>query len=241
VCDADDLWEPDKLARQRALLRADREVDVAFGAVRVFGALEGRWPPADDSPPAGPLDPATFPGFLYRLNAIVPSATLVRRELFERIGPFAADVASEDYDFWLRALKAGALFAYDPAFLARYRRHELQLTQSRLWMHEAILEAHANHAGWIGDRRLVHTMLAADHLAIGRLLVDDGRAREARSAFLQALRHARGLSVPSAARASAWVAVLTLPAHARGRAGQGLVSLKRAAESVRGERRAALP
>jgi GT2 family glycosyltransferase len=44
---------------------------------------------------------------------------VVRRELWERVGGFRTDLRySEDYDFWLRALAAGASHRYLPERLA---------------------------------------------------------------------------------------------------------------------------
>jgi glycosyltransferase involved in cell wall biosynthesis len=44
-----------------------------------------------------------------------------RRELFERIGGFRPRFYNEDYDFWLRAMIAGARHIYQPVPLALYR------------------------------------------------------------------------------------------------------------------------
>jgi glycosyltransferase involved in cell wall biosynthesis len=44
-----------------------------------------------------------------------------RRELFARVGGFRTEYYNEDYDFWLRAMIAGAKHIYTPRPLALYR------------------------------------------------------------------------------------------------------------------------
>ncbi len=44
-----------------------------------------------------------------------------RREWFDRIGGFRTEYYNEDYDFWLRAMIAGARHIYQPVPLALYR------------------------------------------------------------------------------------------------------------------------
>ena len=53
-CDADDIWEPDKLSRQVRALVDHPEIDVAFSGARNFGLAEDEWVHA---PGEGLLDP----------------------------------------------------------------------------------------------------------------------------------------------------------------------------------------
>jgi len=69
--DADDIWMPDKLECQLALLAADPDLDVVYGLARQ------RWVRQGDMGQAGSAVPAYLPG-----------AMLIRRPAFDRVGPF---------------------------------------------------------------------------------------------------------------------------------------------------------
>lgn len=59
-----------------------------------------------------------------------------RREWFDRLGGFRADYYNEDYDFWLRALIAGAKHVYNPEPLALYRVTPGQKTEDGVRMRQ---------------------------------------------------------------------------------------------------------
>ena len=218
-CDADDIWVPEKLERQLDALGRHPDIDIAFGGARFFGLIEG---PRAPYPGAGMLDQAQLARRLYRANSICASSTLVRRTMFERLGPFAEDLAAEDYDYWLRALGVGARFFYDPEVLVHFRQHHQNVSSDKLAMHRAELLVHRRHAALLKRPALTRRALARDHRHIGRELSDQDRADEARSAFLAALR------LWPTVRAVVWALVLSAPASARRPLASRLVSLKRA-------------
>jgi glycosyltransferase involved in cell wall biosynthesis len=219
MCAADDVWEPQKLEWQAEAIAAHPDVDVLFGDAIVFGLVDGRYA---NPPGVGMLDNTALRNALYRENLICAPTIVIRRDLFERLGPFVEDFGADDYEYWMRCLRAGAKFHYDPRVLIRYRRHESNLSSRMLWMQRCSHDVHSWYADSIDDRDLVQDTLASDLFKIGRSLVDEGDPRAARKAFSDSLRHRVD------ARALAWLAVLSLPAPARQRAGSGLVALKRA-------------
>jgi glycosyltransferase involved in cell wall biosynthesis len=239
-CDADDIWEPDKLARQLAALAAHPQIDVAFCAVQVFGAMDGILELPDAAPGIGLVDAHEFARSLFRNNFILPSSTLVRRALYDRIGAFDASLPFVDYDFWLRALRAGAVYYYDPEPGVRYRRHEAQMTAGRLGVVRSLHQVRTRNAALIGDRRLIDTVASLDLFRIGRLLVDVDPAA-ARSAFAEATRRTTRDTLPVGARAAAWVGLLSLPPRWRRRLEQALVGASRRVDALRGGRPATLP
>jgi glycosyltransferase involved in cell wall biosynthesis len=222
-CGADDIWEPDKLERQVQALVSHPEVDIAFCAARLFGNQEGQWamPPEDRS--VGVLDRRQFGLTLFRVNPVCPSTTLIRRSLYQRLAPFAErdELGTEDYDFWMRSQRAGAIFYYDPRMLVRHRRHESNASSNHLTMKRADLFVHTRDTDLIDDRALVRKVLARDNFVIGRLLQDQGRSDEARAAFAASLRHRPTL------RALAWALILSAPESHRRKLGERAVSLKR--------------
>jgi len=223
-CDADDVWEPTKLERQCEALLVHPEIDIAFGGASFFGLTEGpRAPYSGD----GLLTSRALRRDLYQANFICTSTTLVRRELHNRVGPFQQAAApAEDFDYWLRALEADAIFYHDPTVLARYRTHFAQVSDNQLRMHEREYRVHGWHDALIDDRALVQAVLANDCSNIGRALADLDRPGEARAAFVASLRHRFTL------RVLAWVAVLSAPRAIGRPIADALVASKRALKSA---------
>lgn len=218
-CDADDLWEPRKLERQVETLLRHPETDIALSGSVFFGHTEG---PRAPYPGAGLLEPRELARRLYRANFINSCTTVIRRSLHQRLGPFLEGFVAEDYDYWLRALAAGAVFYYDQDSLVRCRAHSRQISNDALRMHKAVYAIHGWHAGLVKDSRLVEKVLANDLSNIARILSDQGRRREARAVFVSSLRHHLTM------RVGVWVLVLSIPDRYSRPLADRLVSIKRA-------------
>ncbi|MGF1606306.1 MAG: glycosyltransferase family 2 protein [Rhodothalassiaceae bacterium] len=114
--DDDDVWMPDKLARQVALLdQASEQVGLVYtGAENALaGGRTSRFHPTEE-------------GALYSRMLVcnllhgAPSSALMRRDLVARVGFFDEDLpAIEDYDFWLRLCRVSEI-ACLPEPLIRY-------------------------------------------------------------------------------------------------------------------------
>ncbi|MDZ7619371.1 MAG: glycosyltransferase family 2 protein [Patescibacteria group bacterium] len=126
LLDADDLWRETHLeAAVDALRRHD--ADVAYSTALMFedgtGHLIGLWGPTRERLKAAPRALRTFPGWLLHRNFITPSATVLRRRVFEVIGGFDTTLrASEDLDLWLRGVRAGMAFVHVPGCHCMYRK-----------------------------------------------------------------------------------------------------------------------
>jgi glycosyltransferase involved in cell wall biosynthesis len=91
--DADDRWLPDKLARQLAALARNPELELLFGHARQF--VEST------SPLSREIDGRVLP-------ARLPSAMIVRRAAWERVGAFSTEWALGGVVEWcLRAEEVG--------------------------------------------------------------------------------------------------------------------------------------
>ena len=224
MCGADDVWEPRKLEWQAEAMAAHPEVDVLFGDAIVFGEREGTY---GRPPGTGVLDRDALRDALYRENFICAPSIVIRRSLFERLGPFVEDFGADDYEYWMRCLRAGASFHYDPRPLLRYRRHDANLSSRLLWMRQCSYEVRRRYAADVPDRALTRRALSADLFDIGRRLADEGDARGARRALRASMRRA-----PSA-RAAVWLVVLQLPEALRAPAGDALVTARRTAAALR--------
>lgn len=202
MCPADDLWEPRKLELQHEALVATPEIDVAFGGARYFG-LEER----DFAGPAtaGILDPSAFFREMYRTDLVPAPTAVVRRELFDRLGGFREDLACEDYEFWMRALKHGATFFHDPRVMVRLRQHGGNLSAQAVSMWEMNVRIHELYAPDLGDEGLARRTLAHDLRTIGRSRLGLGEVDEARAAYRASLAKS-----PHPA-AIGWALLLSIP------------------------------
>ena len=119
LLDSDDVWEPEYLTEQLALLRRHPEVSiVSANVVNRGGVLDGApfWPITSGIHVLDTHEP------IERENAVCVFA-LFRREVVDRVGGFdAAYTGNEDYEFWLRAIDAGFRVLQNRAVLGRYRR-----------------------------------------------------------------------------------------------------------------------
>ncbi len=96
-------------------------------------------------------------------NYILGAAAVFTRSLFERVGGMREGVYVEDYDFWLRALAAGARHVYVPEVLVRYRFHPGQMTRDTASIQASIAEVmeHLADSGSLDDRLAARARSAA--------------------------------------------------------------------------------
>lgn len=108
--DADDRWVPDKIRMQLALLTP--QVDIVSGWTAQVP--EQDWAAVvRDGPPAESW-----------MTGPVPGALLIRRELFERVGPYNPALrAGESLDWYARAVELAARLAILPRVVLLRRVH----------------------------------------------------------------------------------------------------------------------
>jgi glycosyltransferase involved in cell wall biosynthesis len=111
--DADDVWVPEKLEAQLAVLAADPGIDLVGGQMKEF---------------ISPDVAAELRGRVRCLAAPQPgfsaSVLLVRREAFERVGRYSTRWRlGADLDWFIRAREVGLRTATVPRVLARRRLH----------------------------------------------------------------------------------------------------------------------
>ncbi len=111
-CDSDDLWTSGKLEAQLGALAADPTLDFVFGYAEEFLSPE--------------IDPATVRTRPLRgvIPAAVPSAALVRKAVFDRVGSFDETLRNGAWvDWYVRARAAGARECIVPDLVLRRRIH----------------------------------------------------------------------------------------------------------------------
>ena len=67
-----------------------------------------------------------------------------RRSLFDALGGYREEIYGEDYDFWLRALAAGARHRYVPETLTRHRVSDTQKSADRVRAYESDIRSISN-------------------------------------------------------------------------------------------------
>jgi glycosyltransferase involved in cell wall biosynthesis len=124
--DSDDLWAPDKLARQLAFMR--EFPDCAISQTAEMWIRDGCRvnPGLRHLKRAGDI-------FLDSLQTclISPSAVILKTDLFRTLGGFDEDLAAaEDYDLWLRILVDHEVGLLDEPLVTRRAGHQDQLSSS---------------------------------------------------------------------------------------------------------------
>jgi len=127
--DSDDISLPSKLEKLVAYLDHHLEIAIAGCLAEYFddhGNYRGH--------PMQEYEPLRIRQTFSRGNSMVNSATLIRREVFERIGKYRMlldHADADDYDFFARALLAGFKLTNIQEVLHRIRLHPRSIGQTR--------------------------------------------------------------------------------------------------------------
>jgi glycosyltransferase involved in cell wall biosynthesis len=112
--DADDRFTPGKLTLQKAALDADPGLDMVFGHVREFLS-----PELDEATRSALRPPAPEP-----MPWTAPNLMLIRRESFQRVGPFSTTFrVGVTVDWFARASEAGLRYTVLPEVVLERRLH----------------------------------------------------------------------------------------------------------------------
>jgi glycosyltransferase involved in cell wall biosynthesis len=135
--DPDDLWEPEYLAVQMKTIEDDPSIDVLYPNALVFGDMpEAGREFMEVAPSEGEV---TFESLVMQQCTVMTCVT-ARREMVLRAGMYDESLnCSEDFDLWLRIIKAGGRIHYHRRVLVRYRRHRGSLSSDPLWVCENAL------------------------------------------------------------------------------------------------------
>lgn len=136
--DQDDLWLPEKLARQLPLLD---DATVVYSDTYILRDGEDSREERFSDHLAGWPTPATLESLIVGNTIPVLTALLSRRLLLAH-GGFTSDLALkgvDDYDLWLRFAAAGVAFSYVLEPLAVYRVHGAAMSADQVGMASARL------------------------------------------------------------------------------------------------------
>jgi glycosyltransferase involved in cell wall biosynthesis len=113
--DADDISAPTRFEKQLRFLQAHPEVGVLGSNIEELhegGKIGSVW--------LLPTEPRVIGWFLMFCNCIAQASVMMRRDLFEQVGPYQRLEAAEDYGLWIRA-SAVTEIANLPEVLLQYR------------------------------------------------------------------------------------------------------------------------
>jgi glycosyltransferase involved in cell wall biosynthesis len=158
--DADDLWHPEKAARQCAVLDQWPEIDITWSDWRTIDEKgdAGRRSPPPPMPPG--LDTLLVRNFTGN-----PSTVIARRSAVDAAHGFDEHMryGCEDWDLWLRiaACRRGSLY-HVPGVLTAYRRYSGQMSGNWRKMQQACDEiALKAQARWPETYKRVKTKASA--------------------------------------------------------------------------------
>lgn len=206
ILNDDDVWHPEKLARQVEVMDAHPHVGIVH--------TDGDFIDGDTQViPGSPLGFA-FPrfetgdilaGLLYE-NKIIASAALVRREALRSLGGFNEGYfGSGDWEMWLRVCEQWAAgFVAEP--LTRYRVHGTNASHKleRIWKDDQKLREwivsrepiyRSRNAEWqdaFRDPGVLDRGMAHNWAALGTVRTLNGDPRGGRAAYAQSLRRFPG-------------------------------------------------
>ena len=126
--DADDLWSPQKLERQVALMRSDPLCVLSYHNMQLLKGEE-RMPDVHVRPPM-PFKDDSYRTLLEMENYIASSSVMFRASARKQLGyHFDEGPTFSDYHFFVRFARLGALRYLDET-LGCYRRHGVSATST---------------------------------------------------------------------------------------------------------------
>jgi hypothetical protein len=129
--DADDIWLPDKLSEQVAIMEADPALGMVYGRTLIWHSWDRTTERQDfyyplGVRPDGRYDPPTLFELLLENKAQTPTTcnALMRADLFDRLGGFENSfrMMFEDQTFFAKALAFAPAYVANQAW-AKYRQH----------------------------------------------------------------------------------------------------------------------
>ncbi|MDB5033659.1 MAG: glycosyltransferase [Chlorobi bacterium] len=189
---ADDLWLPEKIERDVALIESlPADVGVIYGDAFVIDEEGRRLEERFIAAHGGPVTPPGGRIFdeLMARNFIPVAATLIRRECFERVGLYDESLVYEDWDMWLRIAERFS-FAYSDRITACYRIVGSSMIRT---MSARMMETNIGiYRKYLGRDPRTDAMLKGRIAKAAEVIYKSGSPRSAEYLRL-ALRYQRGL------------------------------------------------
>ncbi len=127
--DGDDLWLPDFLKSQLALIAEGEGLDLVYAdALNLHGTKLTRMSNMEFNPSVGPV---TAESLISGTCNVITSSVVARRNIVLEVGLFDESFPnSQDFDLWLRLAKVGARMNYQKKVLVHRRIYEGSLASN---------------------------------------------------------------------------------------------------------------
>lgn len=146
LLDADDIWMPEHLASMLPPFESNREVGAVYCGWQYMDATGNPLPRININvvPPKQAFEK------MVRMDFLIPSGVLVRRECFDVLGLFDENMraaqGSEDWDMWLRLLPKYKMIGL-PRALVKYRTYSESMSTNWEGMEQSKRYVIAKHFG----------------------------------------------------------------------------------------------
>jgi peptidoglycan/xylan/chitin deacetylase (PgdA/CDA1 family) len=206
--DSDDYLFPEQVARQVGQMEAgDRIVSVSDSVIaRPDGAVIRRRPPID-------VPERQLAALVARNLTVVHALLIPRRLLVETDGFDETLRAAEDWDLWIRIVKAGGVLRRLPVVGCCYRVLSSSISANPLDMFDQKCRVVAKIDTWLLRESALPRDLLDSALAASLTLIDEGFAREASTDALDALVRSTAELLRHQGRLLVRVALATLGAR----------------------------
>ena len=184
--DSDDLWYPNKLSY--CLNKLAQGYDFVCHAEAWIGPGARRREVF-----YGPDSRATYRSLLLEGNCISTSAVVVKHEWIERVGGFSIEpefVTAEDYELWLKLVKAGARIGFVGEILGEYHIHDGNQSRIALRNMAAEMEVFLSHKNRFLEninRQVINRRVALIYFGGARGLQNSGNHWQAWPLFFKAV------------------------------------------------------
>lgn len=192
LLDSDDLWLPDKTARQVALLDAHPDFGMVLCDVERMDA-EGARIDVLHRREAIPADGWALAGVLGN-PALVPASAMLRREVLDDVGGFDPALrTAEDLDFHLRVARRWKIGVVEAVLVRAMRGHDgLSAASSTYDDYVRVVERAVADAAGVVEDRVRYEALAAAYVRNARGMLIRRRWKDALALATRAWRAAPG-------------------------------------------------
>jgi glycosyltransferase involved in cell wall biosynthesis len=130
LLDQDDVWEPEKLARQVSVMDRHPDVHVVVVDGSFFGNVSGEFGVSRITGGRAQILPASFARML-RANFVIASGIMYRKSVVATVGEFSKRYfVAPDYEYFIRLSEKFDFFVI-PELLIRYRFHGANTTRAK--------------------------------------------------------------------------------------------------------------
>jgi glycosyltransferase involved in cell wall biosynthesis len=212
LLDHDDYWFPDHLEAMLACYQSVRAPVIVSGNPMIWIAGHSVAPSPLTNEPLPP-DPVQLPAILRR--NFVSSAALFPRDLYDQVGGFRSRfIGTDDWDLWIRMVRAGAAIRRVSHHTLLYRlsetsmssnipEKELRFVDEELAVLRAAAAESRSSVEQAAARHGLRRLRARKQFLLARSYALEGKAGQARLAALRGLTGDRRSALRSAAIALA--------------------------------------